>query len=186
MYNYKPKLSIMDIGKLGIVFYRDFEVEYFDTPKNAYISFAPFDLKQKYGTYPKTSFRKKDPMTFIVHKDSVDKNLKRIKEGIELFLHEDKETSNFVFRKVRCKINGFDHKQPLLLWVEYLREPTFILYKIKGFGTTKKSYFVYKEFDDRIFMQWTDKIRNATVFSHDTNVDWREYHADLVATQKKF
>ncbi len=166
----------MDIQKLAITFYRDFEREYFDVPKNSYLNYSPWDLKQKYGVFPSVNFSKKDPTAMIVHKNS--------KEGRELWLYE--KDGNFKFQELECKKNGFDHNPPLLLYTEYIKEPTFMLYKSVGFGVTTKYFLVYAEKDNHIYLGWTKDIKKATVFSYSTGVDWSEYHSDLVSYQKKF
>jgi len=168
----------MDIKKLSIDFYRDFEKEYFEAPKNAYLDYEPWDLKQQFGTFPKVNFAKKDPIVMIVHKGS--------KDGKELWLHED--NGRFVFRELECIKKGYDTQPPLMLWVEYTKEPTFILYKTHGYGRTKKekSFFAYREENGYIYMKWVDKIMDATVFSYSTGVDWSEHQPNLVAYKKRF
>ena len=166
----------MDISKLAIVFYRDFEREYFDVSKNSYLDYSPWDLKQRYGVFPEVNFSKKDPTCMIVQKNSP--------EGKELWLYE--KNNKFVFQELECIKDGFDTKPPLILWTEYLKEPTFLLYKTEKFGITTKDFLVYKEFNGYIYMGWTQDIKQATPFSYNTNVDWSEYHSDLVSWQKKF
>jgi len=172
----------MDISKLGVVFYRDFEKEYFEAPKNAYLNYEPWDIKQKVGTFPKVHFNRKDPTCMMVYKNGPEKL--NPTEGKELWLYE--KNNKFVFQELECIKNGFDTKPPLIFWVEYLKEPTFILYKTVGFGITQKFFLVYKETNGYIYMGWTQDIKQATPFSYSTDVDWNEYHVDLVASDKKF
>lgn len=169
----------MDISKLSIEFYRDFEKEFFDVPQNAYLNYEPWNFKQKFGTFPEVNFSKKDPTVLIMHKDSKEKGMDK-----ELWLHED--NNKFTFRKLEQIKNGFDTQPPLILWVEYLKEPTFLLYKIEGIGITKKKYLSYAEVNGYIYMKWNDNMNDASIFSYGTNVDWSEYHTDLVSTQKRF
>jgi hypothetical protein len=165
----------MDNKKLAIIFYRDFEREYFDVSENAYLDYSPWNRYQKYGAFPKVNFSKKDPICMISHKNS--------EHGKELWLYEKK--NKFVFQELECIKNGFDHRPPLQLWTEYLKEPSFILYKIVGFGITKKYYLIYLEKKDYIYLGWTQDVKSATIFLYDTNVEWGEYHSDLVVDQKR-
>jgi hypothetical protein len=106
------------------------------------------------------------------------------RHGNELWLYED--NNKFVFKKLEYLKNGFSYRQPLLLYTEYLKEPTFILYKNIGFGITKKLFLIYQEKNNFIYLGWTDDIKKATVFSYSSKINWSEYHNNLVSYKKKF
>ena len=162
----------MNIDKLSISFFRDFEKEYFITSKAAYLDYSPWDFKREVGTYQIAMFHRKDPMCIIKLKNT------------DLWLYEI--NNKFKFTKLKCIKNGFDHEPPIILWIEYLKEPTFLLYKIVGFGIPKKYFLKYIEKDGYIYMKWDEDILKCTIFSYDHKVDWDEYHADLVGSKKKF
>ncbi len=162
----------MNIDRLSVEFYRGFEKEFFRPPKNSYLNYKPWDLKQRFGTYPKAMFQKKDPTCFIRLKNT------------DLWLYE--KDNEFKFMKIHMKEDGFDLEQPLLFWVDYLKEPTFLLYKIVGFGIPRNYFLKYNERDGKIVMNWVTDMKNCTVFSQNDNVKWWEYNSDLVGYRKRF
>ena len=162
----------MDSSKLLITFQKHYEKEYFDIPKNAFFNFQPFDLEQKKGYYLKTMFSRKDQVCFI-----------RLKKK-NLWLHE-KENNKFIFSKISCIKDGFDKQHPLQLWIEYTREPSFVLFKWYD-SWKQKAYIRYKEKNGKVHIEWTTKLINATPFSYNQYVDWNEYQPDLVSFKKIF
>ena len=161
----------MNIDDLAIEFYKDFEKEYINTSKVAYLDYHPWIKHEyKHKFLPKVEFRRKDPVCIIKLKHT------------NLWLYEN--DNKFIFKELQC--GNFDHIHPLIFWIEHLKERTFLLYKTVHFGITDKYYLKYIEKNGFIYMKWESNISNATVFSHDERVRWREYHADLVSSQKKF
>ena len=162
----------MNADKLKIEFVRDYEKEYFIAPKTNYLNYYPWDTQYEEGVYPRVMFSKKEPMCIIKQKNK------------DLWLYNN--INKFYFGKLKCIKNGFDILPPQLFWIEYIKDNTFILYKTVKFGITDKYYLVYRETGDKIYMNWTTNIRDATIFSTQNDVRWNEYHSDLVGTEKRF
>lgn len=141
----------MNNNNLPIKFIKNMYKETAVYPKTMYLEWAPFADDMEGPRDVETEFHKKDPLTYIKHKDK------------DLWLYDIE--GKLKWAPLHCDKKGFTFKQPQPFWVEYLKEPTFFLYKIIGFGKTKKKYLSYKETDKGFQLVWKDYIYDARIFS---------------------
>jgi len=181
----------MDVNKLSVLFLRDYRREHFDVPVNAYLNYTPINVINKEGLYPVTEFARYDAVTLIKHKYK------------ELWVYEDVK-GNLFMAPLKCNENGFAELVPVQFYVEYLDEPSFVLYKQPKFGSGLKFRFLkYVEGpipsmnmgingkrtgdDNAIIMSWVDDVKKATPFFHD-KIEWNEqmWRGLDKTTQKKY
>lgn len=152
----------MDVNNLSILFIRDYRPEYFNVSSTAYLNYHPFVELNK-PIYKTIHLAKKDALCYIKMKNT------------EQFVYE--KGGKFSFRYLQRDKTGFqDYEPPQPFYLDYLEEPTFILYNHVGVGIQAFNYLIYGERDGKIYMKWTRDSNNATVFKYDdyeTN-DWTE------------
>lgn len=148
----------MDVDNLSIEFVKSLEREDDSLPRTVYLNYAPFGPNnpndQSYPNRPeyvKAEFRKRDTVAYIKHKT---KNLWLYERG-----------GRPIFMPLHCKKYGFYYELPVLCWIEYLREPTFIVYKPVGYGLDRSKYLVYNEEGGKIKLKWVDDLLRATIFN---------------------
>jgi len=140
----------MDIDKVSIILVRDIYKEQFLLSPNAYHPFSPAKHNLN-DIYLKISNRRKDHMCYIKYKNK------------DMWLYEKNGKPKFL--PLHCKKNGYDHHYPTVYWLEYLKEPTFVIYKPKGFNNPGIYYVKYKEDNEKIIIKWVKNINNSTIFS---------------------
>ena len=144
----------MDIDKIKIEFKKHYKKESLDISPSVYYNFYPVVAPYK-KIYKNVEFTRKDALGYIKLR------------GWDYFLYDNE------FQKVHCDEKGFTHKQPQLVWIQYLREPTFVVYKTIGYANVIMEFLVYKEIDDTIKINWSQNINDATVF-HFEYVLWSQ------------
>ncbi len=174
----------MDVNKVSVVFLRDYKREHFDVPVNAYLDYTPINVINKEGVYPVTEFSRYDAVTLIKHKYK------------ELWAYEDRK-GNLIMVPLSCNGDGFAPFTPVQFYVEYLDEPSFVLYKQPKFGSGLK--FKFLKYEERpplvtsnnkgniIVMSWVDDVKKATPFFHD-KIEWSEgtWRGLGITTQKNY
>jgi|AntRauTorckE6833_2_1112554.scaffolds.fasta_scaffold05893_1 hypothetical protein len=161
----------MDIDKTPLIFVRDLKKEYFEIPNTVYFPFSPVQKSNKGGKYLEINFRKKDSICYIKHKT----------KNLWLYYKNGKA----IFKPLHCKKTGFYYEQPTVCWIQYLKEPTFMIYKPIGYGKKEVHYLVYNETDKTFNIRWSKFINEGTVFSFN-KVIWSTYLSETVDTPITF
>ena len=155
-----------NIEDLKIEFLKTYKIEYNEFLLNRLYSYAP--LADTDGSYQKTEFMRKDPLTFVKLK------------GKDVWLHEI--NNKLFFDKIKSDL--YTTKDPLVLWIEYPRENECYLYTLRGYGQehiikktydklTNIAYLNYKQVGDQIYMNWVDDVNSASKF-HFRKIHWGE------------
>ena len=106
------------------------------------------------------NFNKKDAVGYIKIKNA------------DIWLHEN--IHGYYFDKIRCGL--FEKRQPDVVWIDYLTEGHFIVFKPSIFGYKNKIYLNYSEKNERIRITWSNNMNDATIFSFNyyNEKDWTE------------
>ena len=140
----------MNINTLSIILVRDIYKEQFILSPGAYHPFSPAKHNLN-DIYLQINHRRKDHLCYIKYKNK------------DLWLYE--KNGKPVFLPLHCKKYGYDYDYPTVYWIEYIKEPTFIMYKPKGYNNPELYYLQYKEDNDKIIVSWEKDIKKATIFS---------------------
>ncbi len=164
---------MISIESLPILLLKDYRQEYFTLPKSQGSNFAPVINIDTYS-FPAVSLIKKDPLCYIKHKTK------------DLWLYENKDGS-LEFKHLQRDYEGFaTFKQPTFFFIDYLEEPTFILYRPVKYGV---NYFLFLVCDlgpgNNMDLYWADKAQYATRFFYNI-IEWREYLTENIAAKVFF
>ena len=151
--------NIQFIKNLDIIFVKSYKKTKNYFPDNQYLQMAPFIESKYLSNYLPTQFYRKDTMTYIKHRYS------------NKWLYEN-TNNTLIFSYLQRNYNGFtNYKQPLVLFTDYLEEPTFILYTQKYYGNPYKLYLIYFEYvinnHKHIILSWSENPHDATIFIYD-------------------
>ena len=92
-------------------------------------------------------------------------------------------------------MGDFDYRQPLVLWIEYVREGECFLYKLLGYnqesisktiydGFSNVVYIKYEQNGDKVKLSWVNNIEQATKFLYD-RFNWDDYGWIKLHTQER-
>lgn len=145
----------------------DVHKEYFKIVPTVYTPFAPVPFRNDLATgrYLKIDPRKKDNKCYV-----------KIKEkNLWLYKNDDK----IELKPLHCIKNGFDYAHPIKVWIEYLREPTFMLYLPTGYGEPVIRYIRYEKFNNKLKLYIVKDVFYATTFSYDHT----KWHSNLALSK---
>lgn len=166
-------MNVYEIRNLNVEFVKDFKKEENEVMLNKFYPYYPLKYQECYkfkntnipcGIYPKTEFNRRDPMTYM-----------KLKGGShDRWLFND--NGDMVFKIIkRC---DFYCEQPMVLFLDYLSDNSFIILQYQGFGKPGVKYMNYREViqDDgrkKIEISWVNSRNSSTIFVFD-KVKWRE------------
>lgn len=159
--------NVYRVKDLAIEFVKDFKTDN-KHQVNVFNDYGP--LLDTSDNYLPTEFSRRDPVTYI-----------KIK-GEDLWLYE--KDQQLYFDRIESDL-FYKYRQPYVLWLNYLGENTFILYKQLGYGlnnvmghiynrNSNVIYVNYTQHNGRISMRWTTDIRFATRFVYDF-ITWDQF-----------
>ena len=152
----------MELNNLNIRLIRDPKPERFVIPANVSFKFKPF-LDNVRWEYRTIDLVKQDPMCYVKHKKH------------DLWLYEVNGKPKLLPPQ-RTETGFTTYKQPLVLFIDYLDKPSFVMYDKGRFGQTPKMrrYLRYGEEDGKIFMDWTNNPSSASLFFYSdyNRTDW--------------
>jgi hypothetical protein len=159
----------INIEDTNIDLVRDVHKEYVKLPISKYLDHAPITYGPKIeddgGKYLHISLRKKDNLCYIKVK------------GLDLWLYNIKGKP--IFLPLHIKNDQFTFNQPVVCWIEYLREPTFIIYRSLGYGVGKSEYLIHKKVGKKMILSWTPILVDATIFFYD-KIRWKAHLSESV------
>lgn len=156
--------------------FRDYNKEYLRFVTNKYSSVGLFDKSLENGRYPPVIYRHKDNLGYI--------KIKNKNKSKDLWLYD--LNGRPAFRELFCSNGDFVVHQPVVCWIEYLRDNTFIIFRPLGnLATSERRYLKYiidnannsKPLENRL--KWMKDAEDASVFSFD-KIMWQEYHSENV------
>ncbi len=156
------------ISDLNIEFKKSFVKSNVDIRPNQYYNYGV--VPNTDNIYLPAEFNKDDSTSYIKLKDR------------DLWLHID-DNHNFFFDIIRKE--HFYYRQPLVVWFLHNKNDEIILYKYFGKeiakinevineGISNMMYINYKQVNDKIMMNWTNDINNATKIITE-KIQWSEY-----------
>jgi hypothetical protein len=165
------------ISDMPVQFLRTFKKEYNEIFTNQFYNYDR--LLNTDGVYQSTEFVRKDPITYIKLKDSDNwlyENVKGVVGGKGM-------VSELFFDKIR--MGDYDYLQPLVLWIDYVREGEIVLSKLLGYNAERMTktvydgynnvvYIKYEQQGDKIKFSWVNNINQATKFLYD-RFNWDDY-----------
>jgi hypothetical protein len=141
---------------------KDIHKEYLKLPATIYTPYKPINNYLDKGRYLLIEPRRKDHVGYVKVK------------GKDLWLYMI--NGKLKFRNKFYDTKGFDYKQPLLVWLEYNREPTFLLYISTGYGEHVIKYLKYEYKNNILKMSIVNDVFDATTFSYQ-NYNWHSFLA---------
>jgi len=178
------------ISDMPVQFLRSHEKEYNEVFSNQYYNFDR--LLNTDGAYQLTEFTRKDPNTYVKLKDK------------DMWLYEDMKgvidgsggagiVTKLYFDKIT--MGDYNYNQPLVLFIDYIREGEIVLYKLLGYnaermyrtiydGYSNVVYIKYEQHGDKIKFSWVNDIQLATKFLYD-KFTWSDYSWFKLESRKR-
>lgn len=151
-----------NIDSLEIEFVKDINKEYFSLSETNYTSFSPVEENLDKGRYLKLEPLRKDNKCYIKIKN----------KNLWLF----KKNNTLSFKPLYLEDGDFYCEQPLVIWIEYLREPTFVAYISTGYGEPIIEYLNYEYSNNLLKISIVKDIFRATTFYCD-HFNWHSFLA---------
>ena len=162
--------NIFNVNNLHISFKKHYILEYNEFRINSFYDYSPIYNNKKIiddGTFLNTEFNRRDRLTYIKLKDK--------------WLY--KMNKKLYFSKINCRL--FSRHQPLVFWIEYLKDNQFILSVFEGRGLDNitqnnvvridnNQFLIYNFINNKIEIKFVDDINYATRFVFSKPL-WNEF-----------
>ena len=143
----------MNINKLPFELLSSFNYEDIIT----YNNYSPYSTINNNSDYKKVEFEKNNDKCYVKLKN----------KDLWLYL----ENNELMFNVISIKQNEFFITPPLLIWIHYMKKPTFILY-IPSNTKTKYNMFFLIVIKGKIYL--TQEFNKATIFYYD-KIEWSHF-----------